>query len=118
MIRIFQIIREEVIPLDDHSLDDVNMSETAYRASRAHKVLGSPLRYRMYMLIGDREEVRTGTLADILNRNVESISYHVGQLKDLDLIYSEKRGREQFHKIKREDLYDILRDFEGLFDRE
>ncbi|MFB6356173.1 MAG: ArsR/SmtB family transcription factor, partial [bacterium] len=86
---------------------DVNMAEDAFRTSRVMKVLGNPLRYRMYNLIHEQEPLKTGDLAEILNRKKNSISQHVSKLKKLDLIYSKRDGRNVYHYIKRDDVYEI-----------
>ena len=97
---------------------DVNMSEDAYRTSRVFKLLGNPLRYRMYEVIADEKSISSGELADRLSRKVDSISYHVDKLRQLDLIYSERRGKHNYHLIKREDLIQAVKEFEEQFNRE
>jgi len=97
---------------------DVDMSEEAYRSSRAHKAIGNPLRYRIIELIGKEEPISSGELARRLDRTLDSISYHLDKMKDVDLIYSEKDGRRSLQHIKRWDLYKAIKAFEALFARE
>jgi DNA-binding transcriptional ArsR family regulator len=98
---------------------DVEMSEVSYRASRVHKALANPLRYRMLELIAEKEGgMPSGELAERLDRTVDSISYHLDKMKDIDLIYTEKDGRQSLQHIKRWDLYGSIKAFEALFARD
>ncbi len=99
----------------DNENIDVQMTEEAFRASRVHKLMGNPLRYRKYKIIGAEEPVGSGELAERLDRGLDDISYHADKLKERDLIFTQKKGRKSLHHIKRNDIYKAVLNFEKLF---
>ncbi|MFB6356974.1 MAG: ArsR/SmtB family transcription factor [bacterium] len=96
---------------------DVDLPESDFRASRVHRVMGNPLRYRMLNLIGANDGISSGELADELERSLSTIDYHLDNFKELDLVFIRKEGQTSYIHIKRNDIYDAIQNFKQQFER-
>jgi ArsR family transcriptional regulator, arsenate/arsenite/antimonite-responsive transcriptional repressor len=66
--------------------------------------LADPTRYRLLKLICGRETVTSQGLCELLDVSPATISHHLRQLRDADLIVSIRDGRRRLHRVRRETL--------------
>jgi DNA-binding transcriptional ArsR family regulator len=83
------------------------MQELPYRASRIHRALGNPLRYRILARLA-RGPATPGELARELNRPLYVISHHLGRLRALDLVWYHPDGPSYQYAVKYGSICNLL----------
>ncbi len=91
--------------------------ESYHRAADCHDKLGNPIRYTIYRLVGEHEEVTSAEIAGMIDREQSNVSQHLALFKDKDMVQSRRDGNDVYYKIKRQDIYDLVIKFEDLFNR-
>lgn len=93
------------------------MNETQYRVVRTLKALGNPVRYQIFRQIGEHGKLSSSELAEWFGRDQANISYHLGKLRDADLISSHRDEAGPVYSIKRNDVLDFIASMEECFRR-
>jgi len=63
------------------------------------KSLGVPTRMEIYIYLQDRGEVTVGELVEKIKLTQPTISYHLGEMKNENILKSRKKGKEAFYSI-------------------
>jgi len=93
------------------------VSEAEHRAAGCHKKLGNPVRYKIYRIVGDNKEITSNKIAQLIDRAQSTVTQHLNNLKEDDMIQSRREGPKVYYKIKREDIYRMVVEFEKIFQR-
>jgi len=84
-----------------------NMPETMYRASRSCRILGNPTAYLMLRFIGTRRKTPT-EISQGLEVSLSVVSVTLRQLRNLDLVRYETKGKTKEYWVKDRKVLDIL----------
>ena len=83
------------------------MPETMYRASRCCRILGNPTAYLVVKCLG-AERKTPGDLCEQLRVPVTTISMTLRQLRQVDLVRYEARGKTKQYWLKDRKILDVL----------
>jgi ArsR family transcriptional regulator len=85
------------------------------KVERISKALGDPYRIRIIEAIKQEQDwMQCAAIVDMFNLAQSTISHHINQLVDADLLLAEKDGRNAKYKINKEvfnDYVQFLNDF-------
>jgi DNA-binding transcriptional ArsR family regulator len=76
------------------------MREIIYRESRVAKALGEPSKYTIVNAILSRVSLNVTEIAKIVKRTQPTVSYHLAQLRSLDLVRYEVKPDGVYYWIK------------------
>ncbi|MGB9613790.1 MAG: ArsR/SmtB family transcription factor [Candidatus Margulisiibacteriota bacterium] len=86
----------------------MDMPETEYRASRLCRVLANPKTYAILKVLAKRKFATPSDFVRILKRTKSTISDHLRNLRNLDLISYQRRGREVVYWLKSVRILDVF----------
>lgn len=89
-----------------------DMPEDWYRACRLCSALANPKTYALLRILVHKGKLTPADLARQLNRSPVTISVHLRQLRNLDLVRFQKAGRQRFYWIKDAQVSRIFRELE------
>ncbi|MDN5286667.1 MAG: transcriptional regulator, ArsR family [Mucilaginibacter sp.] len=79
------------------------------KVEKISKALGDPYRIRIMEAIKQEQDwMQCATIVDMFNLAQSTISHHVNQLVDADLLLTEKDGRNAKYKINKEVFNDYV----------
>ncbi|MEO0185211.1 MAG: metalloregulator ArsR/SmtB family transcription factor [candidate division WOR-3 bacterium] len=76
------------------------MKEIHYRESRVAKGLGDPAKYAITKLLLDTGPLSVNEIAKSVRRSQPTVSHHLAQLKNLEIVRYEARSSGSFYWIK------------------
>jgi predicted transcriptional regulator len=89
-----------------------DMPETEYRASRLCRLLGNPKTYAIIKTLKKVKYATPSKLAQELNRRVNTISTHLKNLRNLDMVRYQRKGKECIYWLKDKKIYSIIQSIE------
>lgn len=85
------------------------------KIERISKALSDPSRIKMLQAISSKDDcLYCMEICDIIDLAQPSISHHIKQLADADLIITEKEGRNVKYKLNRETFDQYTKFLDGL----
>lgn len=90
----------------------LDMPEIEYRASRLCRLLGNPKTYAVLKTLRKLKFATPSTLATALKRNVSTVSTHLRNLRNLDLVSYQKKGKECIYWVKSVRIFKIIESIE------
>ncbi len=76
------------------------MKEILYRESRVAKVLGDPAKYGIVNLLYKNGPMNVTDIVTAVKRSQSTISHHLAQLKNLEIVRFEVRGDSSYYWLK------------------
>ncbi len=85
------------------------MEEGKYRESRLCRLLGSPVVYRIVVLLMQQGPLTPARLAKMTGRSVQTISGHLAKLRSADVVrYETEGGRTRYWVKPIKEIRDVL----------
>ncbi len=85
------------------------MEESKYRESRLCRLLGSPVVYRIVVLLMQQGPLTPARLAKVTGRSVQTISGHLAKLRTADVVrYETEGGRTRYWVKPIKEIRDVL----------
>jgi DNA-binding transcriptional ArsR family regulator len=79
------------------------MDESLHRLSKLFQALGNGIRLQLLITLQDGES-DVSSLANEVNRSVNSVSHHLKILRDNNLLESRTEGKQRIYSLKRPSL--------------
>ena len=76
------------------------MRETLYRSTRICRVMGNPVTFRLVEILMERHWITPSALALKTHRAVSTISGHLKNLRQVDLVRYEGKGNQVRYRLK------------------
>ncbi|MCK4667752.1 winged helix-turn-helix transcriptional regulator [Candidatus Dependentiae bacterium] len=93
------------------------MREKEQRIVSIFKVLSSPTRFKIVKLL-QNGEMCTSKIAENLGKNKSTVSRHLKDLKDLDIVRYVTRDKYVFYRLKKDSVLGLIKYAEKIFGRE
>ncbi|MCK4667419.1 winged helix-turn-helix transcriptional regulator [Candidatus Dependentiae bacterium] len=93
------------------------MREKEKRVVSIFKVLGSPTRFKIIKLL-QKDEMCTSKIAENLGKDRSTISRHLKNLMNLDIIRYVTRDKSVFYRLKKDSVLNLIKYAEKIFGRE
>ena len=93
------------------------MREKEQRIVSIFKVLGSPPCFKIIKLL-QNGEMCTSKIAENLGRNKSTISKHLKNLINLDIVRYVTRNKYVFYRLKKDSVLNLIKYAEKIFGRE
>lgn len=87
---------------------DCDESDPVCRAARTMAQLSHPQRLRVLCLIIDKGERSVADLLEHIPLTASALSQHLAKMKDEGLISSQRRAKNVYYTIQRDDIREIL----------
>jgi len=82
--------------------------QVVYDLSQAFKLLSDPLRLRLLFLMAQEGEINVGDLCDRVGQSQPAISHHLALLRVSGLVEADRRGKNNFYRVRTEHFADLL----------
>ena len=76
------------------------MEEKHYRESRLCRLLGNPIVYQVVLLLDQDGPLTPSKLADVIGRQISTISIHLAKLRNADVVRYDTAGKETRYWLK------------------
>jgi len=76
------------------------MEEKRYRESRLCRLLGNPIVYQLVLLLDTGGPLTPSKLAQLIGRQVSTVSIHLGKLRNADVVRYDTSGKETRYWLK------------------
>ena len=76
------------------------MEEKRYRESRLCRLLGNPIVYQIVVLLDAGGPLTPSKLAKLIERQVSTVSIHLGKLRAADVVRYDASGKETHYWLK------------------
>jgi len=76
------------------------MEERRYRESRLCRLLGNPIVYQLVLLLEAGGLLTPSKLAQLIGRQVSTVSIHLGKLRAADVVRYDTSGKETRYWLK------------------
>uniref|UniRef100_A0A7C4TAM3 ArsR family transcriptional regulator n=1 Tax=candidate division WOR-3 bacterium TaxID=2052148 RepID=A0A7C4TAM3_UNCW3 len=94
------------------------MRELYYRASRVARALGDPAKYTIVQLLLENGPLSVGEIVRSAKRSQPTVSYHLAQLRNLEIVRYETKPDGSYYWIKYpEEIRKILSALNNFIDR-
>ena len=76
------------------------MEEKRYRESRLCRLLGNPIVYQLVLLLDEAGPLTPSKLAQVVGRQISTISIHLAKLRSADIVRYDTAGKETRYWLK------------------
>lgn len=76
------------------------MEEKRYRESRLCRLLGNPIVYQLVLVLDQEGPVTPSKLAQVIGRQISTISIHLAKLRNADVVRYDTAGKETRYWLK------------------
>jgi DNA-binding transcriptional ArsR family regulator len=76
------------------------MEEKRYRESRLCRMLGNPIIYQLVLLLDEHGPLTPSKLAQVIGRQVSTVSIHLAKLRNADVVRYDTAGKETRYWLK------------------
>ncbi len=93
------------------------MKEKEKRIVSIFKILGSPTRFKIVKLL-QKGEMCTSEIAENLGKDRSTISRHLKDMMNLDIVRYVTKDKNVFYRLKKDSVLNLIKSAEKIFGRE